>query len=66
MPKDRAHDPKRKFTGPSPIGMGALAGYGDFAREKQRQEHHKAEEAAFESGGMEAVNKYRKETGYSG
>lgn len=44
---------------PTPIGMGALVGPEDFWAEHARREAHKAEEAAFESGGMAAVNKLR-------
>lgn len=44
---------------PTPIGMGALVSPADFWAEHDRREAHKAEEAAFESGGMEAVNKLR-------
>lgn len=44
---------------PTPIGMGALVGPEDFWAEHARREAHKAEEAAFEAGGMEAVNKLR-------
>lgn len=65
--KRRESDPARKGgPWPSPIGMGALVSPDDFHAAKARQEHHKAEEAEYESGGMDAVNAYRKRTGYSG
>lgn len=44
---------------PTPIGMGALVGVGDFWDAYKRQQAHKEEEAAFESGGMEAVKRLR-------
>ena len=67
MAKDRSHDSKRQAgPWPSPIGMGALVSPDDFHAAKARQEHHKAEESAFESGGMPAVKAYREKSGYSG
>lgn len=44
---------------PSPIGMGALSDPEDFVAAKKRQLAHKAEEEAFDKGGMTAVNKLR-------
>lgn len=62
MPVPRRESNKTRQAGPwpSPIGMGALVGYGDFERAKASQAHHKGEESAFESGGMSAVKEYRK------
>ena len=65
--KDRAKDTKRQGgPWPTPIGMGANLSREDFYAAKIRQDHHKAEESAFESGGMDAVKAYREKTGYSG
>lgn len=65
--KDRAKDSKRVAgPWPTPIGMGGLVSPADFHSAKERQEHHKAEEAEYEKGGMEAVKSYRERTGYSG
>lgn len=67
MASRRENDSKRVAgPWPSPIGMGALVSPDDFHAAKARQEHHKAEESAFESGGMTAVKAYRKKSGYNG
>lgn len=70
MPQRRENDPRRKASMPTPIGMGALAGYGDFEREHMRHQHHKMEEAIVDRHGndMEAANRevkeYREKHGY--
>lgn len=57
MAKNRANDPKRVAgPWPSPIGMGALAGYGDFQAAKERQEAHKRESEAFDRGEIKTIN----------
>lgn len=67
MAKDRAKDQKRQAgPWPTPIGMGAHLSPEDFYAAKERQAHHKAEEAEYEKGGMGAVTSYRERTGYSG
>ena len=56
----RENDPARRGgPWPTPIGMGALVGYGDFERAHKRKLEHQEEEQAFESGGMDAVIKLR-------
>lgn len=69
MAERREHDKSRQGgPWPSPIGMGALAGYGDFEREAERKKHHKAEEDIIEKHGTEKgnplVKEYRKKHGY--
>jgi hypothetical protein len=57
MAADRAKDPKRVAgPWPTPIGMGALAGYGDFEAAKVRQEAHKRESEAFDRGEIKTIN----------
>lgn len=57
MAKDRAKDSKRQAgPWPSPIGMGALVGPGDFYAAKEQQEKGKAESAAFDRGEIKTIN----------
>lgn len=60
MPQRRETDTKRQGgPWPTPVGMGALVSPDDFHAAKARQEDYQAEEAAFDKGGMSAVNKLR-------
>lgn len=69
MAKDRAKDPKRMYTRPTVIGMGALVGYGDFDRAAERKKHRDAEEAIIDKTpsideGNRLVQEYRKKHNY--
>lgn len=70
MAERRENDPKRKGgPWPTPIGMGALAGYGDFEREAERKKHRKAEEDIIDTTpsiaeGNKKVKEYQQQHGY--